>query len=56
MPVKLLHIDTGWKFKSMIKFRDDTAAKYDLDLSVYKNKEGEKRALILLRMITIQTS
>ncbi len=45
LPVKLLHVDTGWKFKSMIKFRDDTVSKHNLDLSVYKNKEGEKEGI-----------
>jgi sulfate adenylyltransferase subunit 2 len=36
----LLHVDTNWKFKEMIKFRDETAKKYGLDLIVHKNPEG----------------
>ncbi len=42
MPVPLLHIDTGWKFQSMIKFRDKIVKKHDLKLIVYKNKKGIK--------------
>lgn len=30
--IKLLHIDTGWKFKEMIKFRDQIKKKYNLNL------------------------
>lgn len=40
LPFKLLHVDTDWKFKEMIQFRDDLAKKYDLDLIVHKNPEG----------------
>jgi len=42
LPFKLLHVDTTWKFKEMIKFRDEIAKKYDLDLLVYINDEGVK--------------
>ena len=40
IPFPLLHIDTGWKFKEMITFRDQIAAAMNLDLIVYKNTEG----------------
>ncbi len=40
MPFPLLHIDTGWKFREMIAFRDATAARLGLDLRVYTNPEG----------------
>ena len=40
IPFKLMHIDTTWKFKEMINFRDETAKKYNLDLLVHINKEG----------------
>ena len=40
IPFKLMHIDTTWKFKEMIKFRDEIAKKYDLDLLVHINQEG----------------
>ncbi|GAB3003631.1 sulfate adenylyltransferase subunit CysD [Psychrosphaera aestuarii] len=40
LPFPLLHVDTQWKFKEMIEFRDKIAAKYDLDLNVHINPEG----------------
>ena len=40
IPFPLLHVDTNWKFKEMIKFRDETARKYGLDLIVHKNPDG----------------
>lgn len=39
-PFPLLHVDTTWKFKEMIKFRDETAKKYGLELITYTNPEG----------------
>ena len=42
LPFKLLHVDTTWKFKEMIKFRDSIKKKYDLDLLVHINNEGVK--------------
>ncbi len=40
IPFKLMHIDTTWKFKEMIIFRDQTAKNYNLDLLVHINKIG----------------
>ena len=40
IPFPLMHVDTNWKFKEMIQFRDDMAKKYELDLIVHKNPEG----------------
>jgi sulfate adenylyltransferase subunit 2 len=39
-PFPLLHIDTTWKFKEMIAFRDRRAAELGLDLIVHTNQEG----------------
>ncbi|MCB1541107.1 MAG: sulfate adenylyltransferase subunit CysD [Rhodoblastus sp.] len=39
-PFPLLHVDTGWKFREMIAFRDETARRLDLDLIVHVNQEG----------------
>ena len=39
-PFPFLHIDTGWKFREMIEFRDKTAEKYGLEMLVYTNEEG----------------
>lgn len=39
-PFPLLHVDTTWKFREMIAFRDETAARLGLDLIVHINREG----------------
>ncbi|MCX7770379.1 MAG: sulfate adenylyltransferase subunit CysD [Proteobacteria bacterium] len=41
-PFPLLHIDTTWKFKEMIEFRDRRAKELGLELLVYTNQEGLK--------------
>jgi sulfate adenylyltransferase subunit 2 len=41
-PFPLLHIDTGWKFREMIAFRDRRAKEIGVPLLAYKNLEGEK--------------
>ncbi|MFY8327024.1 sulfate adenylyltransferase subunit CysD [Pseudoalteromonas sp. ZZD1] len=40
IPFPLMHVDTNWKFKEMIQFRDDMAKKYEFDLIVHQNPEG----------------
>ena len=40
IPFPLLHVDTNWKFKEMITFRDQMAKKYGFELLVHKNPEG----------------
>lgn len=45
IPFPLLHIDTTWKFKEMISFRDEIAAKYGLDLIVHTNQDGVKEGV-----------
>jgi len=40
LPFPLLHIDTTWKFREMIQFRDETAARLGLDLIVHVNRDG----------------
>jgi sulfate adenylyltransferase subunit 2 len=42
IPFQLLHIDTTWKFKEMISFRDQTAEEIGFDLLVHTNQEGVK--------------
>ena len=39
-PFPILHIDTTWKFREMITFRDETAKRLGLDLIVHVNREG----------------
>ena len=43
LPFPLLHVDTGWKFKDMITFRDNMAKEHGFDLIVHQNKEGKER-------------
>ena len=40
IPFPLLHVDTNWKFKEMIEFRDRMAKQYGFDLIVHKNPRG----------------
>ena len=40
VPFRLLHIDTTWKFKEMISFRDKIVADHKLNLIVHTNQEG----------------
>ncbi len=40
IPFPLLHVDTNWKFKEMLEFRDRLAKDYGFDLIVHKNPEG----------------
>jgi sulfate adenylyltransferase subunit 2 len=42
IPFKILHIDTTWKFREMIEFRNQTAKDFDLDLLVHTNQDGVK--------------
>lgn len=44
-PFPLLHVDTTWKFKEMIKFRDETVKKYGLELITYTNPEGVAKGI-----------
>ncbi|MDR1540699.1 MAG: sulfate adenylyltransferase subunit CysD [Clostridiales bacterium] len=44
-PFPLLHIDTGWKFKEMISFRDATAFEKGLTMLVYKNEDGARQGV-----------
>jgi sulfate adenylyltransferase subunit 2 len=39
-PFPLLHVDTTWKFREMIAFRDATATRLGVDLRVHTNQEG----------------
>jgi sulfate adenylyltransferase subunit 2 len=48
-PFPLLHVDTTWKFREMIAFRDATAARLDLKLIVHVNEEGLNRGIDPIR-------
>ena len=45
LPFRLLHVDTGWKFREMIRFRDRRAAELGLDLVVHTNLDGLARGI-----------
>ena len=44
-PFPLLHIDTTWKFRDMIAFRDKTVRELGLDLLVHTNQDGVTRGI-----------
>ena len=44
-PFPLLHVDTTWKFREMIAFRDETAKRLGLELLVHINQDGVKRGI-----------
>jgi sulfate adenylyltransferase subunit 2 len=44
-PFPLLHIDTGWKFREMLRHRDAIAARHGLKLLVHTNAEGVARGI-----------
>ena len=45
LPFPLMHIDTTWKFREMITFRDRMAAEYGFDLLVHVNEEGVRQGI-----------
>ena len=44
-PFPLLHVDTAWKFRDMIAFRDRTARELGLELIVHTNQDGVARGI-----------
>ena len=44
-PFPFLHIDTTWKFREMIAFRDRVARKYGLQMLVYTNQEALRQGV-----------
>ena len=44
-PFPLMHVDTTWKFREMIKFRDETAKRLGLDLIVHINQDGVEQGV-----------
>ena len=45
LPFKLLHVDTTWKFKEMIDFRNQTKKSLSLPLIIHINQDGLKRGI-----------
>ncbi|WP_247882391.1 sulfate adenylyltransferase subunit CysD [Azospirillum sp. TSA2s] len=44
-PFPLLHVDTTWKFREMIEFRDRTAQELGIDLMVHINQDGVRQGI-----------
>ena len=44
-PIPLLHVDTGWKFREMIEFRDRRAAETGIELRVHTNPDGAAQGI-----------
>ncbi len=44
-PFPVLHVDTTWKFREMIAFREDTKARLGLDLIVHINSDGVRQGI-----------
>lgn len=44
-PFSFMHIDTTWKFKEMIEFRDRISEKLGIDMIVYSNEDGIKQGI-----------
>jgi sulfate adenylyltransferase subunit 2 len=45
LPFPLLHVDTTWKFRDMIRFRDELARRLELNLIVHINQDGVRRGI-----------
>jgi len=45
IPFPLMHVDTTWKFREMIEFREKMRKEYDFDLLVYTNEEGASQGI-----------
>ena len=44
-PFPFLHVDTTWKFREMIAFRDEMATRHGFDLLVHVNEEGVRQGI-----------
>ena len=49
LPFPLLHVDTTWKFREMIVFRDEMAKRLNLDLLVHINEDGVAKGIDPIR-------
>src|SRR5678815_1305057 len=45
IPFPLMHIDTGWKFREMIAFRDRIAIEIGFELIIYTNPRGQAEGI-----------
>lgn len=55
-PIPLLHVDTTWKFREMIEFRDDVAKVGDVQVLVHVNEDGVRQGISpLIHGATVHT-
>jgi len=45
IPFPLMHVDTTWKFREMIEFREQMRKEYDFELLVYTNEEAVRNGI-----------
>ncbi len=45
-PFPLMHVDTTWKFREMIAFRDETVRRLGLELIVHVNEDGVSGGIV----------
>lgn len=45
LPFPLLHVDTTWKFREMISFRDKIAKRHKLEMKIHINQDGIKQGI-----------
>ena len=45
IPFTIMHVDTTWKFREMIEFRDRFVVQNNLDLKIHINQEGIDRGI-----------
>lgn len=45
IPFPLMHVDTTWKFRDMIEFRDETVKRLNVNLLVHVNRDGIERGI-----------
>jgi sulfate adenylyltransferase subunit 2 len=55
LPFPVLHVDTGWKFREMIAFRDQRARDLGFELIVHVNREGMARHIDPVREPALHT-
>mgnify|MGYP003274248163 FL=1 len=56
VPFPLMHIDSKWKFKEMIQFRDDYAKKFGWNLIVESNMEAFNAGAVSYTHLTLPTN
>ncbi len=44
-PIPLLHVDTTWKFREMIEFRDSLPTRFGVDVRVHINEDGLRQGI-----------